>query len=242
MQNLIPPDHDFVVFRHDLLQALIEVGLQVLVVFHAVRVNEGLDLRILIPMLSVYLVSANVEVGVGKKLGHLPDEFVEEFIGLLSVGISDRVRYIRIDLERTGTCGEVGTSDKPRAAVARGIELRQHPDATIAGVREQVANLILAVIQAIGTHLMQPGELLALDPKTLVVGKMQMQNIHLHCGHSIQIALKNAQWNEVPANINQQSAPGKPWLILYRDCRHSKSVHARFDQLQEGLQSVKNAQ
>jgi len=46
----------------------------------------------------------------------------------------------------------------------------------------------------------------------------------------------------VPAHINQQSAPSEPWLILYRDRRHSESIYARFDQLQEGLKSVKNAQ
>src|SRR3984893_1939918 len=209
MQNLIPPDHDFVVLRQDLLQALIEVGLQVLVAFHAVCVNEGLNLRILIPMLAVHLVSANVEVGVGKEFGHLPDEFVEEFVGLFSGGISDRVRSLGIDFERTGTAGKLGISDKTRTAVGQSLELPQHADAAVVRVGNEITNVILGVIQAIGTHLMQPGKLLALDAKTLVVGKMQMQNVHLHGSHSIQIALKHIERNKVTANVNEQSAPGE---------------------------------
>ena len=126
--------------------------------------------------------------------------------------------------------------------MARGIELGQHADTAIVRVGNQTTNFVLRVIQTIGTHFVQLRKLLGLDAEALVVGKMQVQNVHLHRCHSIQIALKHIDRNKVAANVNEQSAPGEPRLILYRSCRHSKSIHARFDQLQKGLKSVKNAQ
>ncbi len=113
MQYLVPPNHQLVVLGHDLLQALIEVRLQILVILHAVRMNERLDLGIGVPELAVDLVSANVEVGVGEELGHLVDEFVEEFISFFAGGISNGFRPSGIDFKRAGTTGQFWISDKP---------------------------------------------------------------------------------------------------------------------------------
>ena len=44
MQHLIPADDDFVMLANNLLQPLVEVGLQVLLILHAVLVHERLDL------------------------------------------------------------------------------------------------------------------------------------------------------------------------------------------------------
>ena len=70
MQHLVPTDHDFVVLVHDLLQALVEVRLQILVILHPVGMNELLDLRILVPTLTANLVPSDVNVGIGKELRH----------------------------------------------------------------------------------------------------------------------------------------------------------------------------
>ncbi len=59
MQYLVPPEHQFVVLGQNLLQPLVIVGLQILVILHAVRVNKRLDLRIGVPIFAVDLVSSS---------------------------------------------------------------------------------------------------------------------------------------------------------------------------------------
>ena len=68
MKDLVPSHHDLVILRENLLQALIEVCLQVLIILHAVGVDEFLNFRIRIPLLSVDFVPSDVEIGVGKSL------------------------------------------------------------------------------------------------------------------------------------------------------------------------------
>lgn len=52
------------------LDVLAEVGLQGNVVFDVVGFHERLDFGIRVPLLTVHLVSANVEILVGEKLRH----------------------------------------------------------------------------------------------------------------------------------------------------------------------------
>ncbi len=66
MENLVPADHGFMVLGYDLLQALVEIGLQILIVLHAVSVHEFLNFRVGIPLLAVDFVASDVEVGIGK--------------------------------------------------------------------------------------------------------------------------------------------------------------------------------
>src|SRR6266404_8694771 len=97
MQYLIPSHHYFVVLAQNLLQTLIEIGLQVLVVFHPMSMDEGLDFRIGVPLLTVDLISPDVKVVVGEELGHLIDELVDELICILSRWIHNRIRAAGID-------------------------------------------------------------------------------------------------------------------------------------------------
>src|SRR6266849_7134162 len=80
-KNFVPADHCFAMLRDNLLQALAEVSLQRLVVLQSVRFFELLNLRVGVPLLSVYLVAANVKIVVREKLSHFSHEFIEEFIG-----------------------------------------------------------------------------------------------------------------------------------------------------------------
>src|SRR5436305_1917337 len=74
MQDFVPSDHDFVIFGDDLLQALVEVRLQVPIVLHSVGMDEFLNFRIGVPLLAVDFVASDVKVDVGKQLGHYVDE------------------------------------------------------------------------------------------------------------------------------------------------------------------------
>src|SRR2546427_3937995 len=141
--------------RQNLQQALIEIRLQILVVFHAMSMNEGLDLWIGIPRLAVDLVSADMKIGVGEKRGHFTDERVQEFVSPLASRIHDRIWSIRLDLVRTWAAGQIGISDKPGAAVARNIKLRDDANTTIARISDELAYLCLRVIKAIRSHFVQ---------------------------------------------------------------------------------------
>src|SRR5229473_2500861 len=105
-----------------------------------------------------------------------------------------------------------------------GVEFWKNANTTVVCVGNQLANLVLRVVQTIRAHLVQSGKALALDSKTLVVREMKVENIHLHRRHSIDVALKHVEWNEVASNVNEQAAPGKPRLIRYRDGWHNKSI------------------
>src|SRR6266851_2740729 len=98
------------------------------------RVNERLDRRIGVPMLAIDLVSANVKVGVGKKLTHLVNELVEKFVSAFLRGIGNGIRTFWIDLVGAWATCQFGISNKPRPAVAGRIELRHHADAAIVRV------------------------------------------------------------------------------------------------------------
>src|SRR6266403_1384538 len=124
--------------------------------------------------------------------------------------------------------------------MAWGVEFWKNANTTVVCVGDQLANLVLRVVQTIRAHLVQPGKALALDSKALVVGEMKVENIHLHRRHSVNVALEHIEWNEVASNVNEQAAPGKAGPIRYRDGRHNKYIRPGFDQLQEGLKSVQN--
>src|SRR5216684_5957090 len=113
--------------------------------------------------------------------------------------------------------------------MARGVEFWKNPNAAVVCIGNQLANLVLRVVQTIRAHLVQPGKALALDSKALVVREMKVENIHLYRRHSVNVALEHVEWNEVASNVNEQAAPGKPRLIRYRDGRHNKSIRSGFD-------------
>src|ERR1019366_3729136 len=99
------------------------------------------------------------------------------------------------------TAGKLGISDEPRPAVAGDVELGHHADAAIMRVCNEVANLVLRVKHPVGAHSRKLGKDLALDTETLVVGKMPVQDIHLHCSHAVEVALEHVDWDEVAAGV-----------------------------------------
>ncbi len=159
---------------------------------------EFLNLRIRVPLLAVNFVAPDMEVCVGEKLGHFFDELVEELVGGLARWIDDRIAAF--ERERSGAAGEIGISDDPRTAVTGHVELRNHANAALMCVGDEVANLRLRVIESAGTVFLQLWELLALDAESLIVGKMPVQDVHLHRGHAVDISSEHIERNEVTAD------------------------------------------
>src|SRR5260370_36985787 len=125
--------------------------------------------------------------------------------------------------------------------MARDIEFREHAYAAIMRVGNEVSNLCLSVIQTVGSHFVQLRKAFALDPKALVVGKVPVQNIHLHRRHSVQVALEDVERNEMAADVNEQTAPRKEWLVLYCDGRDGESLPGGFHELKQCLKPAQKA-
>ncbi len=81
-------------------------------------------------------------------------------------------------------------------------------------VSDKFADLVLRVIEALGTHLVQLGKFLALDAEPLIVGKMPVQDVHLHGGHAVHIAFEHVERDEVAADVDEQSAPREAGLVF----------------------------
>ena len=214
MQDFVPAHHDLVVLGDDLLQPLVEVSLQVLIVFHAVSMNEFLNLRIRVPLLAVDFVAADVEVRVGKKLRHFGDELFQKLVSRFARGIHDRIAVF--ERVGAGAAGEFGISEEPRSAVAGNVELGHDANPAIVRVGDQVANFCLRVELSVGALARELGKYFAFGAKTLVVGEMPVQHVHLYRSHCVEIALEYIEWNEVAADVDQRAAPGKAGLIFDR--------------------------
>src|SRR5260370_40883172 len=112
--------------------------------------------------------------------------------------------------------------------MGRDIEFREDAYGAIMRVGNEVSNLCLSVIQTVGSHFVQLRKAFALDPKALVVGKVPVQNIHLHRRHSVQVALEDVERNEMAADVNEQTAPRQAGLALYWADRCGETLPAGF--------------
>src|SRR5207245_10928946 len=90
----------------------------------------------------------------------------------------------------------------PVSVVSRHIELCHHANAVFSRVSYQIPDFVLCIEQSVRAHLMQLSKVLALDPEALIFGKMPVQDVQLHCCHSVQVAPENIQRNKVAADID----------------------------------------
>src|SRR5215469_5113521 len=84
MQNLIPANHDLVVLVDDLLQFLIEVSLELTIVFDPMFLLELLGRKVPVPLLAIDFVSADMEVLVGKQCGHFLYEPIKKMVSVVA--------------------------------------------------------------------------------------------------------------------------------------------------------------
>ena len=139
---------------HDLLHSLVEIGLQIVVVLQLVGMHEILNLWIGVPLLAVYLVASDVKELVREESGHFTNKCVEKLVGFLAGRIHGGIEDapLAFDFIRSRPAGQLGIADEPGRAVARHIEFRNHADAALTSVSDQVADFALRVVQAIRSH------------------------------------------------------------------------------------------
>src|SRR5262249_42218257 len=92
-KNLIPAFHDLAVLLNYLLNAGVEIRLQVGVALQRVGAHELLNFRIRLPFLPVYLIAADMKELVGKELRHLSDELVEELVSALASRVHCGIKH-----------------------------------------------------------------------------------------------------------------------------------------------------
>ncbi len=115
------------------------------------------------------------------------------------------------------------------------IEFGNHADSTVARVVDHVPDLVLRVVVPVGAELLQFGESLALDAKPLIIRKMPVKDIELHCRHRIQIAFDHLDRHPVPRNVEHQPAPRESRAIFDVNARHLRTCA---DQLRQGRQTA----
>src|SRR5713226_3294209 len=170
VQYLIPPNHFLPEFPKDLRNALVEVSLKSVIVLDSFRFHEGLNLRVVVPLVALVFISSDVNVLVWEKLGHLCKKAFEKFVKFLTRRIERGIKYpvLAFDFIWSRCAPELRMADQPACCVPRHIELRQHSNAAVAGISYNLARLILSVIKTVRTLLLKLGVALRFDSKTLV--------------------------------------------------------------------------
>jgi len=187
---------------------------------------ERLNLRIGIPLFAVHLVATDVEIVVGEKLGHLADEIIKKLVDLLVRRVHCRIEDSppALDSVRPFSAGQLGMADEPRGAVTRHIEFRHHADAAISGVSNQVANLVLRVVEGVGTQFVELWIFPALHAKTLILREVPVKNVHLHGFHAVDVPANDIERNEMACGIDHQTAPRKTRLVLNLERRRGEAA------------------
>ena len=124
----------------------------------------------------------------------------------------------------------------------RHIEFRNHPDAALARILDQLAHLRLRIKLPIRSQLGQFREFLALQPESLIVRQMQVQHVQLHRLHRVHISFQRVHVNKMPAHVDHQPAPGKSWRVFDMHRRSPKARRCDLNQLQKSLQAMQNSQ
>src|ERR1041385_1108819 len=244
MQNLVPALHDFAVLSYDRLQPFVEIGLEIARILETVSAHKSLDVRIAGPLLSVYLVAADVKILIGKKPRHFANEIIQKLVRVLARWVHGRIMNAEMprNLIRARPAGQLRIGDEPARGVPGHIEFRHHANAAIARVLDYFLDLVLGVKLPLGRELLQPRKLPALHPEPLIVRKVPVQYVELHRLHAIQLALDYLHGHKVAGNIDQQSVPGEARAVFNQHRWSGKTFRADFDQLQKGLQPMQDAQ
>src|SRR6185295_11583401 len=112
---------------------------------------EGLNLWIAVPLLAFILVAANMHVSVREQRRHLTQKAVKEFVRLVTGGVECRLKdtYAALDLVWTRCAAQLGMSNQPTCCVTGDVKLRHHANAAIGCIGNDLAHLILSVVNPV---------------------------------------------------------------------------------------------
>ena len=233
-QNLVPADQLLSVAGQDRLQPAHEPALQRGLVGDAQFAHARLHPRRGLPLVLDRLVGADVDPRRREQRGHFGEHLVEEGEGVL------------FDVEQVGMdAALVGDRDRPAfhpelriggdggGGMAGHVDLRQHLDVALGGIGDDVGDLLLAVVAAVGTrqsagrieagiaagdaaaaHFGQARVLLDFDAPALVVGQVPVEEVELVQRHRVEHALDLVHAVEVPGRIEHVAAPAKARRVL----------------------------
>ena len=176
------------------------------------------------------------------------------------------IQHLVEDAERGGrlvpglrVVAELGVRGQQGRHVSGELDLGHDRDATVRGVPDQGAELVLAVEPAVrrtvsgclgGSAGLAPpaGDLgesriaLRLEPPALVVGQMQVEGVELVQGEQVDEPVHIAERHEVPAGVQVHPAPAEAWPVLDPDTGHDERADSaagqqggRGQQLAKGL-------
>src|SRR5579872_85948 len=246
IHDLVPTLHVLAVLLDDLLKALIEVRLQLVVVLEIVLFLEVGDVYALVPLGPLgHFIAADVEVLIGKQRGHFADEFVQEFVGGFAGHIESAGENAPGVFKLVGAVvgRQNGHAGKPGGHVAGHVELRNHSNAAVACVGYDLLNLGLCEVVVVGgPEFLELGEKFALDAEALVVCEMPVKHIHFHGGHRVELSKDDRQWHPVPAYVDHEAAPGEPRFVVNSDDGNKVTVRPRLNELQKRFEAVENAE
>ncbi len=88
----------------------------------------------------------------GKMACHLCDKCIEKLVGAFARRIHHRIEdaELPLDVEGTGSAGEIGIADEPCTGVSRHVELRHDTDAAVARIGNNFAGLLLGIEKSVG--------------------------------------------------------------------------------------------
>ncbi len=203
-QHFVPADNNFSMLDHQLLDTAAEIGLQRVVVLDVVRFHVGLNLRVGVPFLAVDLVAADMKEVIGEDLRHFAYQVIEKFVDFLIRWIHRRIEDSPPALDFVGafSAGQLRMSHEPRGAVPGHIKFRHDADAAIARIGNHVTNLILRVIQAVRSQLVEFRKFPALDAEALVFRKVPVEDVHFHDFHAVKVSLDDLEGDEMPRGID----------------------------------------
>ena len=128
-----------------------------------------------------------MEVLVGEKAGHLTNKIVQKLISALLSWVHCGIENapFSFDLIWPRRARQFGITHEPGSAMPRHIKLWHDANAAFLCISDQIPDFVLGVEQPIRAHLMQFRKFLTFNPEALIFGKMPVQYVQLHCGHSV---------------------------------------------------------
>src|SRR5260221_8767231 len=143
----------FSMFGENHLNTLAEVGLQFVIIFYGVGAPPLLNFFVSIPIFSIDFLTPAVKIRVREHSSHFAKHAVQYLISFFHGGINGRTNSVTHPANqvcRRRRRRDIGMSDQPAYCVPRNIKLWNHANATFTRVREQLSNLTLGVILAVG--------------------------------------------------------------------------------------------
>eukprot|EP00756_Hemistasia_phaeocysticola_P067204 Hpha_TRINITY_DN9793_c0_g1::TRINITY_DN9793_c0_g1_i1::g.10456::m.10456 len=151
------------------------------------------------------LVAPDVEDLVAEQSAHLLEQLLQHVHGrVLRVVVQlTPVRVGGAELNPLTLDGEETT------AVPGNVKLRDHPDATVRGVLDELLDVILRVVSAHDTRegVSEVGVQLGLDAEAAVVRCVQVEDVHLYPRHRVQQVLKEGEGEEAAAGVDHETPP-----------------------------------